>query len=721
MKKRMMTQKEYGRPAMKVVELRHAGMLMAVARRTMAGAMMAATLMLGMTACSSEDGLTEDPQLAHTAQPAQTPQQTYTLTVTASKGDDSALAQAMAKAGLADGATTRALTLSSDGKTLNAAWVAGEKVYVFNDTKNITLGGYLEAKTAGATVTLEGELTGTVEEGDELYLAFPQLNEDYTGQDGTLAKIASTCDYALGEATVTNVSDGKITVEDNNYGGTTIRLDNQQAIVKFTLLNKADNSPINAKSLTIDARKDSKAKLIQTHDYASKEKTYGPITITPSATNVIYAALGTSSVGSYDYTLIATDENGNMYTYTKTGVEFELGEYYEITVKMEMEEGQAINLSTLSGNYVAQNGDVLIGALDGETQPYKISIADGATVTLKDVTINGVNGDDYEWAGITCLGDATIILKDGTTNTVRGFHEDYPGIYVPSGSTLTIDGTGALTAESYVEGKKKHGIGGGIGGGYRLNSGNIVINSGTITATGHGDSAGIGGGYSYDNSLITAGTITINGGTVIATGKGTSGSGIGSGINCSCGNISITGGIVTATGGKMSASIGSGAHATCGDINISGGTVTATGDSDNIVTTGGAGIGTGYDGTCGDISITGGTVTATGGKSAAGIGTGNNGTCGTISINLSSGSVTATGSENAAGIGTSWEGTCGSITVTNGTVTADRGQYADYDIGLGDGGHFSNNSGSVTIGDGVRTSSGKSYSSEDPTEGYNHE
>jgi hypothetical protein len=309
-------------------------MLMAAARRTMAGAMMAATLMLGMTACSSEDGLAEEPQLAHTAQKPQTPLQTYTLTVTATKGDDSALARAKAKAGLADGATTRALTLSSDGKTLNAAWAAGEKVYVYNKTKKSALGGYLEAKTDGANVTLEGELTGTVEEGDELYLAFPQLDRDYTEQDGTLTKIASNYDYALGWAKVTNVSDGKITAEDYYYDGP-IRFGNKQAIVKFTLLNKADNSPINTTSLTIDARKDSKARLIQTFDFASNKNTYGPITITP-ATDVIYAALGTAGSGnSYDYTLIATDENGDMYTCTKTGVEFEWGEYYEITVKME--------------------------------------------------------------------------------------------------------------------------------------------------------------------------------------------------------------------------------------------------------------------------------------------------------------------------------------------------------------------------------------------------
>ena len=49
----------------------------------------------------------------------------------------------------------------------------------------------------------------------------------------------------------------------------------------------------------------------------------------------------------------------------------------------------------------------------------KISIADGAAVTLRNADINGENWESCSWAGITCMGDATIILKG--TNTVKGF------------------------------------------------------------------------------------------------------------------------------------------------------------------------------------------------------------------------------------------------------------------------------------------------------------
>ena len=274
----------------------------------------------------------------------------------------------------------------------------------------------------------------------------------------------------------------------------------------------------------------------------------------------------------------------------------------------------AIDLSKLTGDYTAKNGETLTGKLAGN---YKISIADGATVTLDDVTINGVNSGDFKWAGITCEGEAIIILKG--TNTVKGFNEDYPGIQVSSEGTLTIKGTGSLEASS-------NGHGAGIGGGDDINCGNIIIESGNITATGSSYAAGIGGANSS-----SCGTITITGGSVTATG-GNRGAGIGSGNEGTCGAITISGGTVSATGGQWAAGIGSGvgdqsSTGKCGDILISGGTVSATGGQ------WAAGIGSGVQGSCGNITITTGVtqVTATKGDGATNsIGAGNDGSCGTV-------------------------------------------------------------------------------------------
>lgn len=211
-----------------------------------------------------------------------------------------------------------------------------------------------------------------------------------------------------------------------------------------------------------------------------------------------------------------------------------------------------------------EGGDHVYGTLSGN---YKISIADGATVTLDNVTINGEMDIAYSWAGISCLGDATIILKDGTTNTVKGFFHNYPGIHIATGHTLTIQGTGSLDASS-------NGNGSGIGGGNGISCGHILIESGTITATGGGDAAGIGCGSGNDFLPTSCGNITISGGTVTAAannhGDSGYGAGIGSGRQSSCGNITITDGAsVTATKGNHALDcIGRGEDGTCGTITI---------------------------------------------------------------------------------------------------------------------------------------------------------
>ena len=245
------------------------------------------------------------------------------------------------------------------------------------------------------------------------------------------------------------------------------------------------------------------------------------------------------------------------------------------------------------GAVTVPSGMTLTGTL---TENYKIQIPDKATVTLDGVTISGENDDSYQWAGITCLGDATIILKDDTENTVKGFFLTYPGINVPQNKTLTIQGSGSLTASS-------NGNGCGIGAGNNgFNCGNIVIADGTITANGSDGAAGIGSGM-----MGSCGNISITGGTINAT-AGIGAPGIGSGSLSSCGNISITGGTITATGGYSAAGIGSGYYGSCGTVTITDGvtSVTATkGDNANYS------IGAGDEGSCGTVTI-GGTLDTNG-------------------------------------------------------------------------------------------------------------
>ena len=164
-----------------------------------------------------------------------------------------------------------------------------------------------------------------------------------------------------------------------------------------------------------------------------------------------------------------------------------------------MPQGRTVDLSKLSDGYKAQNGDTLTGKLDG---PYRISIADGATVTLSGATIQGGKIEDIKWAGITCEGSVTIVLADGSKNEVKG-SENCAGIQV--GGELTICGTGELSA---IGGDHGAGIGSGFWGECR----NIIISQPAKgTAKGDDGAYDIGAGARGTCSTIIVASGTISG------------------------------------------------------------------------------------------------------------------------------------------------------------------------------------------------------------------
>ena len=563
-------------------------------------ALLVSVALVAFTACSSsEDSIADAPTPSTPDAP-----KTYNMTVTASKGDD---------------ATTRALT--PDGNALNATWAAGEEVKVFKVTvenpgtssemESITLVGTLTAQSSGATTTLSGPFDEgyTPAEGDVLRLKF-NPDPDYSDQEGTLDYIATHCDYALAEISIASVdASGNVTASG------TAEFENQQAIVKFSLKEPDGTTPLAVTSLTVKAG----------------SKTYN---VTPTtAASDIYVAVTKATNRAVQLTAISADADS--YTYSKSGVTFTQGQYYAIGVKMTADHPYTttIDLSTLSDDYTVPDYTILTGTLSGG---HKISIADGATVKLKDVTIPGGGNldDSTPWAGITCLGNATIRLSG--TNSVKGYNRYYSGIQPgDAGTTLTIEGSGTLTATN--GGGDYDMFGAGIGGGKGQEVGNIEIKGGEITANGAGSGIGCG-------KYGICGNITISGGTISATSSNSC-AGIGSGTGekdtpSHCGNITISGGKVTARGGEKGAGIGSGfgtaGYSYCGNITITGGTITATGGSrlQSSIYAYGAGIGGGSNGKCGDITISGtATGTATGGTGCTyDIGPGYNGPCGTVSV-----------------------------------------------------------------------------------------
>ncbi len=459
---------------------------------------MAALVFMGAitTGCSTEDDSTSLDQPAS---------KTVTLTTTISM-DGSATTRALTEAGVKTFAVDEQIavvytnTSSERVKAVSSALQAGD----------ITNSG----KTAKITVTLTNPKAGSV---DYIYPA-SMANNDGTPnlsalcmQDGTQPTLAAKLDYAKGS--------GAMTVNGNEYTLPGIALKNQLAICKFKVKNAGGTEITgNITGLTVSDG---------TNTYTvSRSAAAGPIYV---------AMLPVSNDKTLSF--VANDAS-NSYYKSVTGKTLAANNQYPITVTMSM--GTTTNLSTLSADYVAGNGETLTGTLAASR---KISIAAGATVILKDVDINyGTTLTASSYAGITCLGDATLIVSG--TDYVKSFDDGYPGIFVPSTSTLTITGNGTL----YVNG---HENAAGIGSGrddidaYKA-CGNIVIQGGTVWATGGSGAAGIGSGATANYVEPQTGTPS------------------------SCGNITIKNSVthVYATKGAEAESIGKGQYSTCGTVTI---------------------------------------------------------------------------------------------------------------------------------------------------------
>lgn len=599
------------------------------------------------TSCSNEDNISDGPQAQ---QPANG---TITLTATlAPKGGASR-----------DQSGTR--SVDADGKT---AWVSGEKVAVYYQktddtyaTATATVGKPNADGSAPITASLSDAKGGTAK------FVYPATLSDGAGgidasilggQDGTIEGISANFDAATGEGTITFDGGWEASVSG------TVTMTNQVLIGKFTPTYGGT---------AIDG--------ITTLIISDGTNMY---TVAPSSgtfgTTGIYVAMLPVSGKKVTITAFTASQT---YFFSKS-VTLEAGKLYRsLAIPCGLPETVSLSsVTTTSGGVTdvsgtptlrLQDGQLVTGSLvrTDDAHKVKVTIADGATVTLSGATIDGKAENGNPWAGITCEGDATILLTGA--NTVTNFHSDYPAIFVPTGKTLTIGGSGSLTASNTCY--DVTGSGAAIGGGNNMACGNIAITGGTVTANGGYCSAAIGGGDG-----ASCGSITISGGTVKATAAGIGGAGIGSG------NISIS-------------------DVTCGDITISGtARVTATGGG-NAAGIGSAGADDYNANTCGNISISGAcTVIATGGGNGAGIGTGENATCG--SIRITGGTVTAQGGGNAAGIGCGQgiderKSECGAITIEDGgnftSVTAIRGQDALRPIGHSNDSN-NNTCGTITFG-----------------------
>ena len=484
------------------------------------------------TSCSSEDNTIDMPQ---TQQPAGN---TITLTATlAPKGDD--------------GGTTRAITPGTDANSkeiLNVAWAKDEEISIrYQKSDNswakvkATVGTPNADGSAPFTATLTDAKNGATA---KLIYPYSLANTDGDGikwsslkdQSGFLTKpvsgadysISKKYDYALGTATIAvNGTEATITGP--------VTMQNQVCICKFSFSGISSDATENYYWITFNITEGSTTTTYTAQNVKKDDMQAVYMAMLPASNaDIAITVQGYNKTSEYD-----TGTEINTYQKSATGVTLEKSKFYRnIPVTLNIP-----NNGTISG-----------------TSSSTVVIPAGGTYTLNGATINVSSGP-----AIWCDGNATIVLTG--TNTVTTSAEGQPAIFIPEGKTLTIRGTGSLTANATGTGSA--GIGGGYQGGisYKgINCGNIIIESGTITAT--GNAAGIGGG-----AYGTCGTITIYGGTVTATG-GDYAAGIGSGYDGTCGDITISSGVtsVEATMGyEAEAPIGKGKNSNgCGSISIDG-------------------------------------------------------------------------------------------------------------------------------------------------------
>ena len=469
--------------------------------RTIRFLSMAALVFVGAitTGCSSDDD----------SKPADKPtSKTVTLTTTISM-DGSSTTRALTEGGVKTFAVGEQIAVAYTN-TSSERVVAVSNALVEGDITN-------EGKSAEITVTLTNPVAGSV---DYIYPA-SMANSDGTPnlsalcmQDGTWASITSKLDYATGTGTMTS-GGGEFTLPS-------IALKNQLAIFRFKIKNSVGTEiTSNITGLTVSDG---------TNTYTvSRAEGDGPI------------CMAMQPISSDKTISFVANSTSDSYYKNVTDKTYEANMIYPLNVTME--QGLTTNLSSLDADHTAQNGETLTGQLAAS---HKISIAAGATVILKNVDINyGKTLTASSYAGITCLGNATLIISGTGDNKVKGFNVGYPGIFVPSGSTLTITGSGTLDAKGHDYDGAGIGSGKDIIEAYKA-CGNIVIQGGTIWATGGSGAAAIGSGASANYVAPQTGTPS------------------------SCGNITIKNSVthVYARKGAEAASIGKGQYSNCGTVTI---------------------------------------------------------------------------------------------------------------------------------------------------------
>ena len=276
-----------------------------------------------------------------------------------------------------------------------------------------------------------------------------------------------------------------------------------------------------------------------------------------------------------------------------------------------------------------ENGDITVKASGTEG---KNTVSQGNKKDVEDTNTIITNQNQDKASSHTVTIDANdkndkveVTLKDVNIDTSSR-----------NNAAVSVTGSGNTTIK--LDGDNHLAGGNGI---YSNSSGSLTISGD------ENDSLTAQGGDSRNGIYSVSGDVTISGGTVTATGGNSTGSYGSGGDGIHSGSLTISGGTVTATGGDSTGSNGLGGRGICSDsggITISGGsTVTANGGNGS----------SGRDGisSSSGVTVSDGTVTATGGNSTGSYGSGGNGIRSDGGVTISGGTVKAAGGDSKNGSG----------------------------------------------------------------------
>ena len=303
--------------------------------------MLGGMMLAGLAACSGDDDTATNDNAPQTADDGV---KVRRLTITEAEGGAAEARQAL----------TRASLTEDDG--LTAKWTAGDALTYCNlmrtkhvmtpEEDDIPISGNLTATTAAATSQFTGDVTCS--KNDYLAVVYPattftasdntfSYTLPLTGQDGTLATLATRYHYVFGKALVTAVT-------DKTADATIGRMKSLLTVCKFSFVDKSNDAVIPIKSLSIsyggtgssDAGKYPQTATVsigvntaQDDVHATGADITAPLTITASGQTEVYVALlPTAAARTFSFSV--SDGSGNSYTGTAKATLAE-GEYVEAT------------------------------------------------------------------------------------------------------------------------------------------------------------------------------------------------------------------------------------------------------------------------------------------------------------------------------------------------------------------------------------------------------